>query len=307
MTSPHLPLKRYYPSYFLGVLASLTVGGLLPPGAAIAQPPSTWVRTLAVEGYGDEKIPATLAVVHLGINVENADPLKAQQEVAQRSNAVLSLLKVELVEDLEAPGVQLQPRYRYEKNQKQVLDGYTASNQISFRVKSDRVGAILSAVVALGVNQVRNITFVASDEDIAAARERAVQEASDNALSKARAALQPLGQRIQEVLTVQVDGAIATLPVLFNPQTSVPSSSRNQPLALSNGRVDALEARSAILEANQFSTTTRLQGQAMFNIEGNAGNINLTPQEQLTLNLRAAGAVAASQLLRANVTLLVRY
>ena len=39
-------------------------------------------------------------------------------------------------------------------------------------------------------------------------------------------------------------------------------------LATLRGRVDALEARSAELEANQFSTTTKLRGQAIFAING---------------------------------------
>jgi hypothetical protein len=37
-------------------------------------------------------------------------------------------------------------------------------------------------------------------------------------------------------------------------------------LATLRGRVDALEARTAELEANQFSTTTKLQGEAIFNV-----------------------------------------
>ena len=39
-------------------------------------------------------------------------------------------------------------------------------------------------------------------------------------------------------------------------------------LATLRGRVDALEARTAELEANQFSTTTKLNGFAWFNVTG---------------------------------------
>jgi hypothetical protein len=41
-------------------------------------------------------------------------------------------------------------------------------------------------------------------------------------------------------------------------------------LALIKGRVDGLDARVGVLEANQFSTTTRLKGQATFVLGGNA-------------------------------------
>jgi len=43
-------------------------------------------------------------------------------------------------------------------------------------------------------------------------------------------------------------------------------------LATLRGRVDALEARTAELEANQFSTTTKLRGDAIFNIGGVFGD-----------------------------------
>jgi hypothetical protein len=43
-------------------------------------------------------------------------------------------------------------------------------------------------------------------------------------------------------------------------------------LATLRGRVDAVEARTAELEANQFSTTTKLQGEAIFNIAQAFGN-----------------------------------
>ena len=43
-------------------------------------------------------------------------------------------------------------------------------------------------------------------------------------------------------------------------------------LATLRGRVDALEARTAELEANQFSTTTKLFGQAIFGIQGRTEN-----------------------------------
>ncbi|NJN32680.1 MAG: iron uptake porin [Synechococcales cyanobacterium RM1_1_8] len=46
-------------------------------------------------------------------------------------------------------------------------------------------------------------------------------------------------------------------------------------LATLRGRVDALEARTAELEANQFSTTTKLQGEAIFDLGGVfAGELN---------------------------------
>ncbi|BAZ05979.1 carbohydrate-selective porin OprB [Calothrix sp. NIES-3974] len=44
-------------------------------------------------------------------------------------------------------------------------------------------------------------------------------------------------------------------------------------LATLRGRVDTLEARTAELEANQFSTTTKLRGEAIFNVTDTWGNL----------------------------------
>ncbi len=68
-------------------------------------------------------------------------------------------------------------------------------------------------------------------------------------------------------------------------------------LATLRGRVDALEARSAELEANQFSTTTKLQGEAIFAAIGATGgvpgsddpNIILTNRVRLNLNTSFTG------------------
>ncbi|MCS7226722.1 MAG: iron uptake porin, partial [Gloeomargarita sp. SKYB31] len=46
-------------------------------------------------------------------------------------------------------------------------------------------------------------------------------------------------------------------------------------LALLRGRVDTLESRTATLEAQQFSTTTKLTGQAIFSVQGAFGSKNV--------------------------------
>ncbi|BAY77089.1 carbohydrate-selective porin OprB [Nostoc linckia NIES-25] len=64
-------------------------------------------------------------------------------------------------------------------------------------------------------------------------------------------------------------------------------------LATLRGRVDALEARTAELEANQFSTTTKLVGEAIFAVTdifgGNTGDVNNTVfQDRVRLDLQSS-------------------
>ncbi len=55
-------------------------------------------------------------------------------------------------------------------------------------------------------------------------------------------------------------------------------------LATLRGRVDALEARTAELEANQFSTTTKLVGEAIFAIADSFGDGNLSDSQTVFQN-----------------------
>ncbi|MBW4641787.1 MAG: iron uptake porin [Goleter apudmare HA4340-LM2] len=62
-------------------------------------------------------------------------------------------------------------------------------------------------------------------------------------------------------------------------------------LATLRGRVDALETRTAELEANQFSTTTKLVGEAVFAVTDNFGsddNNNTVFQNRVRLNLQTS-------------------
>lgn len=73
--------------------------------------------------------------------------------------------------------------------------------------------------------------------------------------------------RINELITVGVENSVSRedLEILQRLQTEFASE-----LATLGGRVDGLEARNAQLEANQFSTTTKLTGQIIF--AANAGS-----------------------------------
>ncbi|MBW4510813.1 MAG: iron uptake porin [Scytonematopsis contorta HA4267-MV1] len=65
-------------------------------------------------------------------------------------------------------------------------------------------------------------------------------------------------------------------------------------LATLRGRVDALESRTAQLEANQFSTTTKLSGEAIFSVIGATGgapgrdNPNIVLNNRVRLNLNTS-------------------
>ncbi|MGG6269609.1 MULTISPECIES: SIMPL domain-containing protein [unclassified Leptolyngbya] len=170
------------------------------------------VRTLTVTGRGFEDIQTTIAQVRLGVEVEGKTANDVQQEVARRSNSVVNFLRSRQVEKLETTGINLSPRYDYNNN-RQTLIGYTGSNNVSFRVPTERAGGIIDEAVKAGASRIDGVSFVASDDAIAAAQRRALQKATQEANSQADAVFSALNLARKEIVNVQVNGASAPPPI----------------------------------------------------------------------------------------------
>jgi hypothetical protein len=186
------------------------------------------LRTLTVTGRGTEMIATTLTQVRLGVEAQGKTANEVQQEVARRSNSVVSLLKSRNVEKLETTGINLSPTYRYDNNV-QSLTGYTASNIVSFRVETQKAGTLLDDAVKAGASRIDGVSFVASDGAIANGQKDALRKATQDAQAQAEVVLNALGLTKREIVGIQVNGASAPPP---------------RPLA-----VDALEARAAFAKA----------------------------------------------------------
>jgi uncharacterized protein YggE len=177
----------------------------------LAQEKQRILRTLTVTGRGVESIPATLAQVVLGVEVQAKTAQEAQQEAARRSSAVVALLKTRNVEKLQTTGITLNPVYSYKDNI-QRLTGYSASNTVSYRIATDKAGPLLDEAVKAGATQISGISFVATDEAIAQAQKQALKEATQEAQQQAEAVFGALGFQRKEVVSIQINGASAPPP-----------------------------------------------------------------------------------------------
>jgi uncharacterized protein YggE len=205
--------SRYLPKKFRPMLAVLFTVGLLSltmTTEAMAQ--ERRLRTLTVTGRGTESIPTTKTSVQLGVEVQGKTAASVQQEVAERSSAVVELLRSRNVEKLETTGIRLNPVYSYE-NDVQRLTGYSASNIVSFRYETTQVGSLLDDAVKAGATRIDNVSFTASDEAIASAQKQALREATQEAQAQADAVLSALNLSRQDVVSIQIDGAIPPIPM----------------------------------------------------------------------------------------------
>jgi uncharacterized protein YggE len=169
------------------------------------------VRSLSVTGRGEETIPATIALVQLGVEVQGKNATGVQQEVARRSSAVVELLRSRNVEKLQTTGIRLNPNYTFENNV-QRLTGYIAVNTVSFRIDTQRVGNLLDEAVNAGATRIDGISFVASEDAIATARQQALREATQDAQQQADVVLSTLNLSRQEVIGIQINNAFAPPP-----------------------------------------------------------------------------------------------
>lgn len=169
------------------------------------------LRTLTVNSRGFETIPTTLANVHLGVEVQGKTAQKVQQEVARRSSAVVALLRSRHVEKLETTGINLNPIYSNDNNV-QRRTGYSATNIVSFRLDTERVGILLDEAVKAGATRIDGISFAAADSAITAAQKSALRKATQDAQQQANAVLSSLNLTPREVVSIQINAAAPPQP-----------------------------------------------------------------------------------------------
>ena len=195
-------------------LAVLSLSLANPVLAQVQRPSEAAVmRTLSVTGRGVEMIPATIAQVQLGVEVQGKTATEVQQEAARRSSAVVELLRSRNVEKLQTTGIRLNPNYTYQNNVQRLI-GYIATNTVSFRLDTQQVGNLLDEAVKVGATRIDGISFVAADSAIATAQAQALRQATQDAQRQADAVLSALNLSRREVVGIQINGASPPEPFL---------------------------------------------------------------------------------------------
>jgi uncharacterized protein YggE len=208
------------------------------PGSA-QEKEKLW-RTLTVSGRGVESIATTLSQVNLGVEVQGKTAQEVQQEAANRSSAVVALLKSRNVDKLQTTGITLNPVYSYTNNVQRIT-GYAASNTVSFRIATEKAGTLLDEAVKAGASQINGISFIATDEAIATAQKQALKGATQDARQQADAVFNALGFQPKEVVSIQINGASAPPPPILQRAefAKVRSADASTPVVGSEQRVEA--------------------------------------------------------------------
>jgi hypothetical protein len=206
------PLSKRFAAAIMASAVVATGLAVVPMMTAPAIAQEATMRTLSVTGQGQEFVQTTKAQVSLGVEVQGQDAETVQRQVAERSAAVVELLRARNVEKLETTGIRLSPRYRYDNGESTVV-GFVGSNTVSFRVANEEAGALIDAAVNAGANQIQNISFIAEDAALDTARQEALRQAVADAQTQANTVLSALNLGAQEIVSIQIDGANRPLPI----------------------------------------------------------------------------------------------
>ncbi|AUB34757.1 Protein of unknown function DUF541 [Nostoc flagelliforme CCNUN1] len=207
-----------------GTVASATdnLTGAIKQALAIVDPltvrtnPNT-TQILEVTGQGRVTVPTTLTEVQLGIQVEGKTATEVQEEVAQRSTAVVDVLQNLGAQELQTTSIQLNPVFSFENNT-QTLTGFRGLNTLQFELPTDQAGGAIDTAIQAGANLIQNISFTASDEALQQARLQVLSEAVKDAQAQAGAVFSTLQLTPGKIIDIDINSAPnpSPSPLVFN-------------------------------------------------------------------------------------------
>ncbi|KYF57887.1 hypothetical protein BE08_43980 [Sorangium cellulosum] len=220
--------------FFIALLAGAVNG--LPGAAEAAEEAATDTSAsqpfISTSGSGEVSVDPDGFRISIGVEVQDKSLQKAQNQVNAAMERILQTLK-----NLEIPGLslrteilQIYPVYTEDATPavstgERKLIGYRARNEVSVAVLKgipaelgERASRIIHAAVQRGANRVGNVNFFLQDP--AAAQDRALKAAVDDATRKAQAIASAAGVRIVKLRRVEEGFGPLGLPMQSAPSTA---------------------------------------------------------------------------------------
>ena len=180
-------------------------------------------RVTRVMIVGDSIVQAQpdTAILTISVVTQNRSAITAQQENAAKSDEVVRVLKTVAGAgaEVKTSGYSLQPQRIYKEGQPPTISGYEARNTVTVTMSDlTKVGSVIDAAAQAGSNDVSGIAFTLRQDR--PARDRALGEATREAMSKAQVIAQSLGGRVVRIVEVQEEGFQQRPPVpLYQTET----------------------------------------------------------------------------------------
>lgn len=154
------------------------------------------------------------AILTISVVTQARRAIEAQQQNAAQTDAVVRALKAAAGAgaEVKTSGYSLQPQRVYKEGQPPTITGFEARNSVTVTTgELNRVGSIIDAAAQAGSNDISGVAFTLRQDR--QARDRALSEATKEAMSKARVIAEALGGRLVRVVEVQEEGFQRPVPI----------------------------------------------------------------------------------------------
>src|SRR5262245_21963380 len=172
----------------IGVTASET------PQQTVTKPDERRVTRVMVSGDSIVQAQPDTAIVTLSVVSQARQATQAQQQNASTSDAVVKLLKSTVGSngEVKTSGYSLQPQRVYKEGQPPTITGYEARNSVTVTLNDlSKLGGVIDAASQAGANDISGISFTLRQDR--SAKDRALNDATREAMSKAQVIAQALG------------------------------------------------------------------------------------------------------------------
>jgi uncharacterized protein YggE len=197
-------------------------------------------RVTRVMVAGDSIVQAQpdTAIITIAVVTQNRSAISAQQDNAAKTDAVVRALKAAAGSgaEVKTSGYSVQPQRVYKENQPPTITGYEARNSVTVTLSDlTKVGSVIDASAQAGANDISGIAFTLRQDQ--QARDRALSEATREAVSKAQVIARALGGRVVRIVEVQEEGFQQRPPVPMY-QTEAFMAKQSVPTPIEVGSLD---------------------------------------------------------------------
>lgn len=201
----------------------------------LAVPMAAGAETALITVTGEASVPVQpdVATLSLGVTTQSATATEAMAANTAALTAVLSRLKAAGIadRDLQTSNLTLNPNWvGYESGATPTIAGYTASNQLTVRVRAlDTLGVVLDAAITDGANTLNGLTFELADPK--PRMDEARRAAVADAMARARLLVEAAGASLGRVEQITEGGGFV------NPQPMFRQDAAASPVPVAGGEI----------------------------------------------------------------------
>ncbi|MGH1370924.1 MAG: SIMPL domain-containing protein [Cellvibrionaceae bacterium] len=185
-----------------GALCLMTAFALFPLGASHAaeQPQVSSSAQGVIEAQPD------IAIVSGRVTVQQDTPDDAVDSARRKLDRIIKALKNSGVDsnDLQAAEILVNPQYHYPRDKPRQLSGYQASASFTAKLRDiSKLSSLYGVLFKAGATELQPTQFDFNDRETLELQ--AISKAVEFAKRKAQAGLEPLGQKVGDLLLLNVD------------------------------------------------------------------------------------------------------